>query len=212
VLFFPGVGVFVVAGSSANVQAVSIDYVMRGGRAVAFPVFKGSFERWDPFLSLVGEEYMRTFRTRMGQWRQDVSRTLDMLAERSDIDMSRVAYYGFSFGGSTAFPMVALEERFKAAVLGPSGFSYRALPDEADAINYVGRVKIPVLMMGGRHDYVFPFETSQKPMFDRLGTPPEHKRQVIFNTGHTGYPRADLIREVQGWLDKYLGPVATKKS
>jgi dienelactone hydrolase len=207
VLYFPGVGAFVSAGSSANIQLVNTDFIVRGGRAVAFPLYKGSYERWDPFLALVGDEYLRTFRSRMGQWRQDVSRTLDMLAERTDLDTSRLAYYGSSFGASTALPMVALEPRLKAAVLGPSGFTYRAMPDEADAVNYVGRVTIPVLMMGGRHDYVFPFETSQKPMFDRLGTPAEHKRQVIFNTGHGGFPRAEVIREVQAWLDRYLGPV-----
>jgi dienelactone hydrolase len=207
VLYFPGVGPFVVAGSSANIQAANVDFIMRGGRVLAYPVFKGSYERWDPFATLVGDEYLRTFRTRMGQWRQDASRTLDMLAERKDLDMSRLAYYGSSFGASTMFPVLALEERFKVAVLGPSGFAYRALPPEADALNYVGRVKIPVLMMGGRHDYIFPYETSQKPMFDRLGTPAEHKKQVIFNTGHGGFPRAEQVREVQAWLDKYLGPV-----
>ena len=207
VMFFPGASPFSIAGTSRNLQGAPLDYIMRGGRALALPVFKGSYERWDPFITLVGDEYMRTFRSRMGQWRQDAGRALDMLAGRKDLDMSRVAYYGLSFGASTMFPLLALDDRFKAAILGPSGFTYRALPPEADAVNYVGRVKIPVLMMGGRHDYIFPYETSQKPMYDRLGTPAEHKKQVIFNTGHGGFPRAELVREVQAWLDKYLGPV-----
>ncbi|MND07347.1 hypothetical protein D3C83_292550 [compost metagenome] len=65
-------------------------------------------------------------------------------------------------------------------------------------------------MFGGRHDYIFPLETAQKPMFERLGTPAEHKRHVVFDAGHGNFPRSEVIREVLGWLDRYLGPVATR--
>jgi hypothetical protein len=67
---------------------------------------------------------------------------------------------------------------------------------------------MPVLMLGGNHDYIFPPETAQKPMFDRLGTPADRKRLVIFDAGHGNFPRSETIREVLGWLDRYLGPVA----
>jgi len=33
------------------------------------------------------------------------------------------------------------------------------------------------------------------------------KRHVVFDSGHGNFPRSELIREVLGWLDKYLGPV-----
>lgn len=46
-----------------------------------------------------------------------------------------------------------IEERIKTAVLAPAGFTYRIMPPEADAITYVSRVKILILMPGGRHDY-----------------------------------------------------------
>ena len=112
-----------------------------------------------------------------------------------------------SFGASTAFPLVALEDRLKVAILGPAGFTYREMPPEADAINYVSRVTIPVLMLGGSHDYIFPLETAQKPMFERLGSPDKDKRHVVFDAGHAGFPRSEMIREILGWLDRYLGPV-----
>jgi hypothetical protein len=55
---------------------------------------------------------------------------------------------------------------------------------------------------------VLPLEEAQKPLFERLGTPAEHKRHVVFDAGHAAdYPRGQVIREVLGWLDKYLGPV-----
>ena len=68
-------------------------------------------------------------------------------------------------------PLLALEPRLKVAVLHSAGFTYRRLPAEMDAVNYVSRIRMPVLMMTGRHDYVFPYQTSQKPLFDLLGTP-----------------------------------------
>ena len=126
---------------------------------------------------------------------------------RPDIDASRVAFYGASFGGSVAFPLTALEPRFRTAVLGPAGFAYMDLPPEADAINYVSHVTMPVLMLGGRFDFVIPLDTAQAPMFERLGTPPADKRHVVFDSGHNDFPRSEMIREVLGWLDRYLGPV-----
>jgi pimeloyl-ACP methyl ester carboxylesterase len=87
-------------------------------------------------------------------------------------------------------------------------FTYRALPPEADAVNYVARLKIPVLMVGGRHDYIFPLETAQRPMFERLGTAAEHKQHLVFESGHINFPRGELIRAVLAWLERYLGPVS----
>lgn len=86
------------------------------------------------------------------------------------------------------------------------------LPPEADGINFTPRITIPVLMIGGRHDYVFPLEESQKPLFTRLGTSEDNKRHVVLEGGHVNFPRSETIREVLGWLDKYLGPVATVAS
>jgi dipeptidyl aminopeptidase/acylaminoacyl peptidase len=78
---------------------------------------------------------------------------------------------------------------------------------ESNAVNYASRVTIPVLMLNGRHDYVLPFETSQKPLFDLLGTPAANKRHVVYDAGHDPLPRSQIIREILTWLDRYLGPV-----
>jgi hypothetical protein len=63
-------------------------------------------------------------------------------------------------------------------------------------------------MINGRYDSTFPVATAQQPMFHMLGTPPADKRQVVFETPHdVNLRRADLVREVLGWYDKYLGRV-----
>jgi formylglycine-generating enzyme required for sulfatase activity/dienelactone hydrolase len=206
-IFFPGLGDFVGRTPSSQIVPGGANFIIKTGRALIYPVWAGSYERWDPFLTMKGDEYLRSFRARMADWRQDLGRILDGVAARPDLDANRVAYLGVSFGSSTAFPLLALEDRLKAAVLIAPGYPYRMLPPEADAVNYAPHVTIPVLMMGGRHDYVLPLETSQKPMFDDLGTRPEDKRHVVYDAGHMNYPRSDSIRETLAWLDKYLGPV-----
>ena len=171
------------------------------------PIYQGSYGRWDGFLGLSGEEYLRVFREHMFQWREDLGRSLDYLETRSDIDVDRVAYLGTSFGGSTAIPLLVLEERLKVAVLYSGGLPYRALPLEGDTIDYVPRVTLPVLMLNGAYDYIFPLESRQKPMFELFGTPAEHKRHVVYEAGHTPLPRSQVIQETLSWLDRYLGSV-----
>jgi hypothetical protein len=101
---------------------------------------------------------------------------------------------------------LALESRFKAAVLIVGGFYLQEAFPEADPVNFASRVKLPVLMLNGRFDFFFPTDSSQEPMFDMLGTPAEHKRRIVYDTSHT-IPRTELIRESVSWLDRYLGPV-----
>jgi hypothetical protein len=91
-------------------------------------------------------------------------------------------------------------------VLVVGGFYEQRSAPEVEAINFVSRVKIPVLMLNARFDFFLPEEKTQIPMFQLLGTPAADKRRVAYDTGHN-ILRPDLIRESPNWLDKYLGPV-----
>lgn len=101
----------------------------------------------------------------------------------------------------------AVEPRIKAAVLYVGGLASAFARPEVDQINFVSRVKIPVLMLNGRYDSIEPLELSQLPMYQLLGTPPEHKRHLVYETAHF-VPRSERIKESLDWLDKYLGPVS----
>ncbi|MCA8969214.1 MAG: hypothetical protein KDC95_05500 [Planctomycetes bacterium] len=68
------------------------------------------------------------------------------------------------------------------------------------------RVRQPTLMLNGEFDFFFPVETSQKPMFELLGTPAEHKRYEVYPGAHT-IPRSEATAQMLGWLDTYLGKV-----
>jgi dipeptidyl aminopeptidase/acylaminoacyl peptidase len=132
---------------------------------------------------------------------------MDYLEMRSDIDAKRAGFIGISFGASYALPLLATEPRLKAAVFLSGGYPSAVLPPVIDPVNFVPRIRIPVLMVNGRFDQIIPVETRQRPMFEQLGTPARDKRYVLLDFGHGSPPRAEVLRETLGWLDKYLGPV-----
>jgi hypothetical protein len=43
----------------------------------------------------------------------------------------------------------------------------------------------------------------------RIGTPEKDKRHLVVDGGHTPLNQ-EIIREMLGWLDRYLGPVKTR--
>jgi dienelactone hydrolase len=181
--------------------------VVRSGRAVIYPVVKGTFERGsDQFTSTTPKDGT-LWRDYTVAFYKDLARTLDYLATRPDIDMNAVAFLGQSRGASLSPIVLALEpQRIKAAVLQIPGFYLTRQPPEVDIINFMPRVKQPVLMLSGHYDFIFPEQRSQLPFFTMLGTPGDLKRRVAYDTGHN-VPQAEMIKETLDWLDRYLGPV-----
>lgn len=135
---------------------------------------------------------------------------MDYIQTRSDLDRDDLTYFGFSVGAGFGPIVLGVEPRFKTGILQGGGFnlseSETAQPGEVQQINFLPRVKIPILMMNGRNDFLSPLEESQIPMFRLLGTPAKDKRRVVFDSGHS-VPRTEMIKEVLAWLARYLGPV-----
>ena len=204
VVFSPGSAAFMNPGPSDERMGTSLDpheFVYKSGFALAYPVYDGSYERWRPMPDLTGAELLRHERVGVAHRRQDLGRTIDYLETRQDIQSDRLFYLGFS-RGAAAIVHVALEPRLKGAILLSGGVM--RLPPEFYAPNYAPRMTIPVLMLNGRYDHIFPVETAQKPLFDFFGTPPAHKRHVIYDAGHFPLPRNEWIPEALAWLEKYL--------
>ncbi len=201
VVYFPGSG----AIYQDSLYRWAGEFLVKDGRAVIIPVFDGIYERRDDLDTDMPNESV-AYRDRVIRWYQDMARSIDYLETREDIDAGKLAYFGVSWGARMGVLMATVEPRIDAAVFYVGGLKFqRALP-EADPFNFVTRLTIPVLMLNGRHDMFFPLETSQKPMYQLLGTPEENKRHVVAEGGHD-VPRALLIRETLDWLDRYLGPV-----
>jgi dienelactone hydrolase len=155
------------------------------------------------------DDQMNAYRDMTVQWSKDLGRTIDYLETRPDIDAGRVGYYGMSAGAHVALPIVAVEPRLKAVVLLSGGLPAGRRPPEADPINFAPHITAPTLMLNGRDDFIFPLETVAKPLFALLGAPAGRKRLAIHEGGHVP-PLNELIRDVLGWFDQYLGPVTMR--
>jgi tRNA A-37 threonylcarbamoyl transferase component Bud32/predicted esterase len=208
VIFVSGIQIVLSADTLDNVDvgfgAMPLDYIVKSGRVLVQPILQGTYNRWKaPYAPADGVRTAREWIER----RWDIGRTIDYLEARPDIDASRLGYVGVSFGASSALPLVAVEPRFKAVVLLAGGLPPPGTTPLVEPLNYASRITSPVLMVNGRYDEIFPVDTNQLPLFELLGAPLADKRHVILESGHGSPPRADVLREVLGWLDKYLGPV-----
>ncbi|MDE3001980.1 MAG: SUMF1/EgtB/PvdO family nonheme iron enzyme [Gemmatimonadota bacterium] len=209
ILTFPGSGAL--SGSPFGDYGVGSDLVttlVRSGRAVAYPVYESTYERDDDYVYRL-QDLSNAHRDHVLHWREDLGRSLDYLETRSDIDPSRFGYQGLSWGGRMAGIMLAVEPRFRAAVLNVAGLSPLPTQPVADPFNFLPRVTIPVLMLSGEYDATYPLETSARPFFDFLGTEEPDKRQFVAEGGHF-IPVVDVTRETLDWFDRYLGEVRSR--
>ena len=186
--------------------ATAFTFVARTGRALIVPIYQGMYQRSSGVREFPTADQMNAYRDMVIGWSKDMGRTIDYLETRPDIDATKLGYYGISAGANAALPVVAVESRFKAVVLLSGGLLNRPRPAEADPLNFASRITAPTLMLNGRDDFVFPLETVARPLFSLLGTPADRKRLSIHDTGHMPALN-DLIRDVLGWFDQYLGPV-----
>ena len=205
VVHFPGDNWVHVRSNAGIASGNSVDFFIRSGRAVIFPVYKSTGERSDSLESSIPNESI-DYRDHVLMWAKDVRRAVDYVQSRADLDSIRLAYFGVSWGGRLGGLIPAVEPRLKTVVLFVAGFRMQRPRPEADPVNFVSRITQPVLLLNAKYDNYFPTETSQKPFFRMLGSPAADKRYVVYEGGHM-LPRTQLISESLAWLDKYLGPV-----
>src|SRR5687768_3920490 len=205
IVYFPGSNAIHTRTSTNNLEINRIDFFLKSGRAVIYPIYKGTYERGDSLKSDYADETI-FYRDHVLMWAKDLRRSVDYLETRPEIDSKKLAYFGVSWGGYMGGIMPAIEPRLRTAILYVAGLEMERARPEADPINFLPRVRVPVIMLNGKYDHFFPPETSQKPFFQLLGTPADQKRYVLYEGGHF-VPRTQLIAESLSWLDKYLGPV-----
>ena len=181
--------------------------IIRSGRAVIVPFYKGTYDRRLQKATYPPDGIQS--KNLYVQRSQDLRRSIDYLETRDDIDIDRLAYVGLAWGGQMGPVMIAPEKRFKTGILLLGGICGCRRHPAADPANFAPRVTIPILMLNGREDSLFPYETSQQPLFRLLGTPDSDKKHVIL-PGEHNIPweyREQYHNEIVHWLDRYLGPV-----
>jgi dienelactone hydrolase len=208
---FPGQNAMQESSLRDHNMSFSISLFAGRGRALVQPIYKGMFERG------VGEDLFTLIERRPNFLRdlfimmaKDLRQTVDYLGTREDLDIQKLAYVGFSLGGEAAPFFMAVEPRIKQGILVSGGLpGLSASPDE-DPANYAPYVTAPFLMLNGKEDTIFPYETSQKPMLDLMKTSEEHKQHITYPGGHGilhSLFQKQIRKDILDWLDRYQGPV-----
>jgi formylglycine-generating enzyme required for sulfatase activity/dienelactone hydrolase/predicted Ser/Thr protein kinase len=207
VVYFPASHALRARSTEGEIELRFLDFVVRSGRAVLYPIYEGTYQR----RSKEAGEGPSERRDLKIKWAKDVRRSVDYLRSRKDVDPNRIAFYGLSLGAIEGPVFLALEDRFRTGVLLAGGFRAKKAAPEIEPLNFAPRVKMPVLLLGGRQDFMHPYETAQIPMFRMLGTPAKDKRHFVFEGGHVPSRLTEVIREILDWLDRYLGPLTTRR-
>src|SRR5205814_6010663 len=133
VIYMPAANAWDLRSSAPFLATPPFSYLVRGGRAVVFPIYKGTFERGS-------DEFKSDYRKSTNRWRdhvialsKDLSRTVDYLQTRDDLDLQRLAYFGTSRGAALAPMMLAVDPRVHAAALWLPGLYLEPLAPEVDA-------------------------------------------------------------------------------
>ncbi|HEX6576186.1 MAG TPA: SUMF1/EgtB/PvdO family nonheme iron enzyme, partial [Gemmatimonadaceae bacterium] len=203
VVYWPGWDTFWLEDAD-EYFAKQLDFIIKSGRAVAFPIFSGTFERRVSSKVRLPAFGTAEYRDNTIHTIKELRRTVDYIRTRSDLDSGAIAFYGYSWGGINAPLALAQEPRFRAAIIHIGLLPPMAATPEVDPANSLPRVRVPTLMFSGEFDPMVPRENATH-YFDLIGTPDARKRQVWAIGGHF-VPRALVIRETLDWLDRYLGP------
>ena len=195
----PGYGGLMSSSRDGNTQDASWwDYLVKDGRAVVYPIYKGIYERGDgktvPTVNTFAEWAERA---------KDVFRTIDYLETRPDtFQVDKLGYLGISWGADVGTMLCAIERRFRAAVFQGAGLGGDGAMDREE-LGFAHACSTPVLMVNGQFDGY-----GRKPVFDALAAPPGQKISQEFPTDHSlaGYYN-QLVKVNLDWFDKHLGPV-----
>jgi len=178
---------------------------IKSGRAIWSVVFKGFKEREHPVGYLPPRYVTVKRREEVVRNAIDLSRGVDYLAARKDLDLNRLAYYGYSQGAQEGLIYAAVEKRYRSVVFvaGSMPLGSQDWVAEASPPNFAAHIRVPKLLLNGRYDEVNPIRTHVEPAFKLLREP---KRMQLYDAGHTP-PLEIIVPVINTWLDETLSPV-----
>ena len=116
------------------------------------------------------------------------------------IDLHFWAIVGVARIKSIRIPLfLANENRIKKSVWQVAGLGARKTRPEGSPLTFLSRVNTPVLMLNGIYDQYFPFETSQKPMYDLLSLKEPMKKMITYESAHSP-PSSETSKEILKWF------------
>jgi len=182
-----------------------LEFVVKTGRAVFYPIYKSTFER-----SIKSSSYIPNgndsyeFTEVLTQMVKDFRRSIDYLETRDDINTDKIAFYGMSWGAGFGPVFSAVEDRIKTNIYVSGAVGPKVRP-EISTINFLPRIVKPTIILNVRYETQSRIET----VYELVGTTEKNKKLVLFESDHIP-PHNELVREVLEWLDQYLGPIERK--
>ena len=197
VIYVPGSNA-ITTRNSQNFSANYFGFLLRSGYAVIQPIFKGTYERGYPEFPNYVENESKIYADQLIMMVKDYSRAIDYVEEQDELS-NDIYYYGISWGGMLGPLFLANEKRIKKSVWQVAGLGARKTRPEGSPLTFLSRVNTPVLMLNGIYDQYFPFETSQKPMYDLLSLKEPMKKMITYESAHSP-PSSETSKEILKWF------------
>jgi hypothetical protein len=206
VFFVPPSDSFGPTLSTADIEISDyfLDVIVRDGRALIWPVYTGTHERFDRKWTQQDDAFIAGAARGHRLRRDEVGRVIDYLIDSPEFDGSRISLiargYGATFG---AHSILALEPRIRTAVLWNPLYRKNLNP-VINPATYWPRVTQPVLAASGR-DHHGQKHVLPEFLMPVIGTASDDKLLKIYDGSSWPLPRPELLSDTIGWLDRYLG-------
>lgn len=194
-----------------DITRYGIDFVVRSGRALVWPIIAGTHERHRPrerrSPQELSERWLRLKQVR----RAEIGAVIDFLEFSGDFDGDKIAVLGASLGAFLVSPHILVVEKridtavLMSAMLGP--FDSNRLPDIVNPNTYWPHITMPVLVLNGRYDISTHQLHSRAALLETLGTADEDKRGINYESSHWPLPPHRVEKDVTDWLNERLGYV-----
>ena len=194
-----------------DITRYRIDFVVRSGRALVWPIIAGTHERQlprnRPRPNNLAERWLNVKRDR----RNEIGAVIDFLEFSDAYAGDKVALLAASFGATFVSPHILVaEERIRTAVMMSAtlaGVDTNVFPDIVNPNTYWPKVGQPILLLNGRYDISTHQLESREALLETIGTAAEDKRGIVYDSSHWPLPPHRVEKDVTEWLDEYLGPV-----
>lgn len=180
--------------------------IIKSGRAVFAVVLKGYIQRPFPTGFAPPDGSSVEFRKQMVNWVTDLRRGLDYLETREDLSREHLAFLGISNGANFGLVVTAIENRYRSLAFVGAGLEkdFQKRIAETSPINFASHIKTQKLLVNGRYDETFPYNTDVKPLLKLLRDP--KKIEPPYEGGHI--PTIEFLAlTLNSWFDETLGSV-----
>lgn len=170
--------------------------MVNSGVDVIFPEYLSTYSRQDGMNTDIGNTTMN-YRDHLITWVKEVRYAVDYAIQNG----YEPHYFGVSWGGQVGVNILAIEDRFKTGILYVGGISLDDVREEIQPEKYAARIKTPTLLLNGRYDFYFPYQSSQLPLFNLMNLDNDSKRHVVVDYAH--YVPTHIVREeTLEWINK----------